>query len=128
MKMKMIDSINVKNALGNFVDTKLPVSFSYKIMKFISSVEKEEQFFNQKLRELIEEYSEKDDSGAPIQTSSQSFKIKKEKEKECGDKIKELEDLEVEVFDFKLSIEEIEKMDLKVTPKDLYSLNPIMEE
>ena len=128
MKMKMIEAINVKNTLGNFINTQLPISFSYKIMKFISSVEKEEQFFNQKLKELIEEYSEKDDNGAPVMTSQQYFKIAKDKEKECEEKVKELENLDVEVFEFKISLEDIEKMELKVTPKELYSLSPIIEE
>lgn len=128
MKMKMIEAINVKNTLGNFINIQLPISFSYKIMKFISSVEKEEQFFNQKLKELIEEYSEKDNNGAPVMTSQQSFKIAKDKEKECEEKVKELENLDVEVFEFKISLEDIEKMELKVTPKELYSLSPIIEE
>lgn len=128
MKMKMIEAINIKNVLGNFVNTQLPISFSYKVMKFITSVEAEEQFFNEKLKGLIDQYSEKDDNGVPVMTSQQSFKIQKDKEKECGDKVKELENIEIETFDFKITLKDLEEMDLKVAPKDLYILSPIIEE
>lgn len=115
----------IKNVLQECIDKKMPVKTSYKIMKIIKAIEEEEVFFASKMQEIINEYGEKDENGNYIQTGENSIKIKDGKIEECNAKINELNSIEIKIPDYKISLEELELIEL--SPKELYLLDSIIE-
>ena len=47
------------------------------------------------------------------------------REVECNEKVRELENIEVEIPDTKFSIDELEVLEL--SPRDIYALDPVIE-
>lgn len=125
MKIIMSTGLQIKSILGNDVSTKMPVKVAYKIMKILSSIEKEEEFFNSKMREIIDEYGKKDEQGNPVFTESGGVEIKEGVEGECNQKVAELNSLEIEISDLKLTLDELDGIEL--TPREIYALDPIIE-
>lgn len=115
----------IKNVLQECIDKKMPVKTSYKIMKIIKAIEEEEVFFANKMQEIINEYGEKDENGNYIQTGENSIKIKDGKIEECNAKINELNSIEIKIPDYKISLDELELIEL--SPKELYLLDSIIE-
>ena len=124
MKMLLFQAINIKNVLGKMTDEKMPVKLAYKIMKFISAVETEEKFFNEKTAEIIQKYALRGEDGNFIFIDDSNVKIDPEKYDECEKESRELQELEIEVNEIKLSLEDFRN--IKLTPKELYVLAPIL--
>ena len=126
MKMLLIQAVNIKNVLGKITEEKMPVKLAYKIMKFISTVEAEEKFFNEKTLEIIQKYALRDENSEFILTTEGGIKIDPEKYDDCEKESKELQELEIEVKDIKLTLEELENFN--ISPKELYVLTPILDD
>ena len=126
MKMLLIQAVNIKNVLGKITEEKMPVKLAYKIMKFISTVEAEEKFFNEKTLEIIQKYALRDENSEFIFTTEGGIKIDPENYDDCEKESKELQELEIEVKDIKLTLEELENFN--ISPKELYALTPILDD
>ena len=113
--------------ISNFKDQKLPVKLSYKIMKILSSLEPEIEFYQNHLRELIQDCAEIDDEGKLVYTEDkQNIKLKPDKSKEFSERYNELTAMEVSVIDLKFTLEELEN--LQLTPQELYILDQFILE
>lgn len=125
MKINMAVAVQIQNTLGELVNTKMNIKTSYKIMKFLKSIEQERSFFDSKMKEIIEEFGEKKEDGTPNIMENGNISIIKGKEMECAEAMKELEALEIEIPDTKFSLEEFDELEL--SPREIFSLDPIIE-
>ena len=125
MKINMAVAVQIQNTLGELVNTKMNIKTSYKIMKFLKSIEQERSFFDSKMKEIIEEFGEKKEDGTPNIMENGNISIIKGKEMECAEAMKELEALEIEIPDTKFSLEELDELEL--SPREIFSLDPIIE-
>lgn len=125
MKVNMNTALQIKGIGATIVDAKMPTKTAYKFMKLLKAIEEEETFFNDKMREIIFEYGKKDENGQPIFLENGNVEIVEGREVECNEKVRELENIEVEIPDTKFSIDELEVLEL--SPRDIYALEPVIE-
>lgn len=125
MKIKIGAALQIKGICSDIVDEKMTIKTAYKFMKLIKAIEEEEAFFNDKMKEIILEYGKKDSEGKPVFLENGNVEVIEGKEAECNRKLFELEELEIELPDNKFSLDELEG--LKLSPRDIYSLDPIIE-
>lgn len=126
MKINFKEGIQIKNILANLTNKKMPIKTSYKVMKIVTAIEGEESFFDQKMNLIITEFGAKNEKGDFIYSGENTIKIQEGKEEECQDRVKELESIEIEIPDVKISLEELENS-IELTPKELYILDKIIE-
>ena len=125
MKITMDTAMSLKTAAMKLVDEKLPVKISYKLMKLVKAIETEETFFNDKMKEIVDEFASKDEDGNPVFFFFFFIKTAEGKEVECQEKIQELDKLEIEVPDTQFSLDDFASVEL--TARELYLLEPVLE-
>lgn len=125
MKVNMNTALQIKGISATVVDAKMPTKTAYKFMKLLKAIEEEETFFNEKMRDIIFEFGKKDENGQPIFLENGNVEIIEGKEAECNDRVRELEDIEVDIPDTKFTLEELEVLEL--SPRDIYALDPVIE-
>ena len=125
MKVNMSTALQIKGIGANIVDKKMPTKIAYKFMKLLKAIEEEEGFFNDRMREIILEYGKKSEDGQPVFLENGNVEIIEGKEIECNEKVRELENLEVEIPDTKFTLDELEVLEL--SPRDIYALDPVIE-
>ena len=125
MKLEVHEALQIKRILMPLTEQKMPIKTSYKMMKLISNIEKEGEFFDQQLKKLLEEYAIKDDKGQ-VDFHDGRVAIEKGKEDTFYKELEELNSIEIEIPELKFSIEELDN--LEISPKDLYLLDKIIEE
>jgi len=125
MKIKLSSAIQIKNTLGRFVDRPMSIKTAYKIMKTVKAIEEEENFFNDKMSDIINRYGVRDESGNITIMENGNVQIIEGKEEDCQKEVKELENIDIEISDNKFSIEELS--DLELTPREIFLLELIIE-
>ena len=125
MKVNMNTALQIKGIGATVVDSKMPTKTAYKFMKLLKAIETEETFFNEKMRDIIFEFGKKDENGQPIFLENGNVEIIEGKEVECNERVRELEDIEVDIPDTKFTLEELEVLEL--SPRDIYALDPVIE-
>jgi hypothetical protein len=103
----------------------MPLKLSYKFTKIISTVETEHQFFIDKVKIILDKYSEKDNLGQPI-VENNNYKIKEEFLTYANQEIEELYNLEIALPDITFTLDELESLNIK--PADLRALLPFIKE
>lgn len=104
----------------------MPISLAYKFNKLMNSVDKELDFFQEKLNAILEKYAERDEQGNYVQLTPNNIKIQEDKMDECQKELNELQSFEVEIPEIKFSLEELDC--LEVTPQQLKSLMSFIED
>lgn len=113
--MKLIEIINFNAFYEAVKDKALSFKTSYKLAKIAKAVEVETEFYREKFREIILECAELDENGAPITTDDgEGIKLRPGTEGECAQKINELQTMEVEFPDIKLTLDEFDGIDLTI--------------
>lgn len=121
--------LNLMNATRVFVQigqTKISSKLAYKIMKFCKSVAADEEFYNNKRNEIINEYAVRDENGAIVQSDDGVVNIIQDKIPEANAALMELNGVEVEAPNIKFSLSELEELKLSVA--DMFALDAFIEE
>lgn len=123
--MKLSQIVDLSSSLVKIISKDMPFTLSYKFNKLISLVDSNEQFYNTKVRELLNEYALRDDKGKMVQEGT-NILLKPETQMEFHEKFAALKDVEVDdnLPTFKLG--ELEC--LSISPQDLSPLMPLIEE
>lgn len=109
------------------ITDKLPFKTAYKFAKLGEIIESETKFFQEKMQEIISNYSEKDENGQPaLAEDGASIKIQEAKVAECQKEINELNNVEVELPNIFFTIEELEALSL--TAQQAYALMPLIKD
>ena len=61
--MKLINLINARGVITGCAREKIPAQTAYKFFNLLKSTDKDEAFYNEKRREIIDRYAKKDDDG-----------------------------------------------------------------
>jgi hypothetical protein len=123
--MKLIKIIQAKEVFAPHFQEKLAPSLSYKIYKLCKFAEQEEEFYNQKRRELIEEYAQRDETGAIINNNGM-IQLIPDKVTEARSAMAELESIDIETPNVKFSLDELSEIRLSVA--DIAALDGFIEE
>lgn len=124
--MKMYEILDFSKVYNSIKDEKMSIKTAYKLNKLIKKIEEENNFYNIKFHEIIEQYAEKNDQGEYQYIDENSIKIKEGKEQECYKKVSELQNLEIEIPNINFSIEELG--DINLTINTVNMLMPFIEE
>lgn len=121
------NAYNVFTTLSTFADQKLPIKLSYKIMKIMTNLEGEIEFYRNRLQQLLDECALKNDNGVMITTNDgNGVEIKPDKLEYFNNQYIELHEMPIEIDDFKFTLEELESLEL--SPKQLYTLQDFIVE
>lgn len=119
--------VNFRDNLNFFSNANIPLKGAYKINKIKKAVEKENEFYSQKFQEILNQYAKKDENGNFIFTADETqIEIENGKIEECNKALEDLQNLEVEIDNYNLSLEDLGD-DLNCTPDELEALMPFME-
>lgn len=127
MKKQLHFIFLLSNFLKLCAEAKLTFKTAYKLKKLSEAVAPEQAFFQQKLKEIFDEYAERDENNNFIPTNDgKGIKIIPEKLSECEEKIQELYTVEITLPEIWFSADEFENMELTVT--DMEGIIPFIKD
>ena len=124
--MKMFEILELQNLYNSIVNIKLPLKTTYKFTRLMKRAEEEISFYQEKFREIVEEYGVKENGEYKLTPDGQSITIISGKEAECNAKLAELRNLEIDINNIKFTIEELEGIDVSIS--ELACLMPLIED
>lgn len=124
--MNLAKIIDLSLGIRKIAETEMPFALAYKITKLAEIVDKNEQFYNTKVRELLDVYAEKDEEGNLIENEDRSIRLKLDTVDEFNTKLDELR--AVKVSDELPTFKAAELETLSISPRDLYFLIPLITE
>ena len=105
---------------------KLPFKTSYNLTLLAQEIQKHVDFYQEQFRNLIMEYSKKDEQGNPLPTKDgQGVLLAEETMSEAYAKLSELHDIDVELPDTKFSVDDFDKVEL--SPEEMLVIMPFIE-
>lgn len=127
MTLKMYQIIDFPVFFEKVKSQSLPFKTSYRLTLLANKVQEHTNFYQEKFRELILEYSQKDENGNPVPTEDgQGVKLMEDKTMEAQTKLIELQQLDVEIPDVKFSIEDFGNVELTIAEMNV--IIPFIEE
>ena len=110
-----------------FSSTTLPLKGAYKLNKIKKAVEKEGEFYREKFQEIVNTYAKKDENGEIVfSEDGNQIMIKDGMVEECNKALEDLQNLEIEVETYGLTLEDLGE-GIECTPDELEALMPFME-
>ena len=113
--MKMYEILDLQILYKSIANTKLPLKTTYKFTRLMRRAEEEIAFYQEKFREIVEEYGVKENGEYKLTPDGMSIEIIPGKEVECNIKLAELRNLDVLIDGIKFSIEELEGIDVSIS-------------
>jgi hypothetical protein len=113
--MKMYETLELQKLYASISNIKLPLKTTYKFTRLMKRAEEEISFYQEKFREIVEEYGVKENGEYKLTPDGMSIVIIPGKEVECNKKLAELRNLDVLIDGIKFSIEELEGIDVSIS-------------
>lgn len=127
MTLKMYQLIDFPIFFEKVKSQKLPFKTSYRLTLLTQEIQKHIDFYQEKFRELITEYSRKDENGNPFPNEDGTgIMLEEATMNEAYAKLNELRELEVELPNTKFSPEDFGMIEL--TPMEMNIILPFIEE
>lgn len=117
MLIRRIDLFSIKRITEKINKKVFDIRTQYKLLKLKAAADQEYKIFIEQLTNLSEQYGDKDNHGELQVSADGGVKVKPEFVKVFGEKLAELEDLEVTVPDVYFTLDELQ--DLKLTLEEL---------
>lgn len=124
--MKMYEVLDLQVLYNSIANVKLPLKTTYKFTRLMKRAEEEIGFYQEKFREILEEYGVKEDGEFKLTPDGQSVVIISGKETECNERLYELRNLDVPIEGIKFTIDELEKIDVSI--QELSCLMSLIED
>lgn len=126
MTIKMYQIIDSPSIFEKLKSQKVPFKTAYKLTLLMQEIEKHINFYQEKFRELIMEYSKKDEEGNPVPTADgQGVQLTEETTTEAYQKLAELRDLDVELPDTKFSVDDFGNVE--ISADEMIMIMPFIE-
>lgn len=126
MITKITTITNFSSFFTKVKSQKLPFKTSYKLTLLAQEIQKHVDFYQEQFRNLIMEYSKKDEQGNPLPTKDgQGVLLAEETMSEAYAKLSELHDIDVELPDTKFSVDDFDKVEL--SPEEMLVIMPFIE-
>lgn len=117
MKININECVEIESLCNKLSNRVIKARTAYKLAKLLKAVSAELAFYRSQFTLYLNEYGEKDEHGDLIVLPDNSIKIISDKLEICKAKLKELDNLEIEILDIEFTIDELEE--LQVTMKDM---------
>lgn len=114
MKITIYQLISTLNIEKELFSQKLPIRTAYNLSKIFTRAREELEFYQKKLKEIITQYGEKDENGNLIFLENESVSIQKDKVEECQKEITDLQNLELEIPDYSISLDSLEAVKISL--------------
>lgn len=128
MKLKITGLVEFHELYESTLKGKtMPILLAYKFNQIENLCKEKVEFFNNSLASIIMKYCEKNEEGQPLSTDNgKTVQIKKDCIDICNNELQELNNLEVEIPDYQISIDDLEN--LSFTLKEVGTLMPFLKE
>ena len=124
--MQLSKVVEFHNLYSTLREKKMPVLVAYKLNQIEDVCEKNNKFFEEKTRDIINKYAEKDSDGKPLFTEDQkSVRIQQDFIDTCVRELQELSEIDVDVPDIKIDINDLN--DIKMTVAEMGALMPFIK-
>lgn len=123
--MKISNIENLKPTLLILSQKDLPFRLSYKVSKLLDKVEKDSQFYTEKLRNIIQKYAKRDENGE-IVFEGDNVKIAPSSLAAAEKELADLNDIDIEDPNIFFTLDEFEGLEIK--PSELTGLLPFIKE
>lgn len=124
--MNILTLINAAKIFNQVAQEKIVAKLAYKIMKLCKSAAADEEFYNNKRKEIINMYAVKDENGQIAVDDDGMITIVPGKIDEANAAIAELNNIEVDMPSVKFTLAELEELKLSVA--DMFVLDAFIEE
>lgn len=127
MELKMSEINSIYTTLLKLANQKFPIKTSYKLVKLTNAIETERAFFQKEFQDLLNEYAEKDETGAFKQDENkESVIIKKDCLMMFEQEYTDLLNLDITLPNITFSLDELDECDL--TLSEVFSLQKFITE
>ena len=127
VKVTMDQIIDFRSNANFFSDINLPLKGAYKLNKIRKAVEKEGEFYTEKFQEILNQFAKKDEDGELVfSEDGDQIMIKDDMIDECNKALLDLQELEVEIENYNLTLEDFGE-GFTCTPDQLAVLMPFMD-
>lgn len=113
--MKMYEILELQKLYASIGNNKLPLKTTYKFTRLMKRAEEELAFYQEKFREIVEEFGVKENGEYKLADNGQSIAIIPGKEAECNKRLIELRNLDVQIDGIKFTIEELEGIEVSIS-------------
>lgn len=125
--MQLSKVVEFHNLYSTLKEKEMPVLVAYKLNQIEDVCEKNNKFFEEKTRDIINKYAEKDSDGKPLFTEDQkSVRIQQDFIDTCVKELQELSEIDVDVPDIKIDINDLN--DIKITVAEMSALMPFIKD
>ena len=106
--MILVDAVNFQQVYNELATMRLPIKVAYGLQKLYNALKPDNDFFDNRIKEIIEGYAKKDEEGNPILTSDgRGIEVEEDKREECNKEINELYQTEITAPDVNLTLEDL---------------------
>ena len=120
MLIKRKDCEFFANTVDKIKDKKFNIQTQYKILKLKKSMQEELDLTQDVILKACDEFWEKDEEGNIITTPEGAVKFKIDKEPELQQKLKEIDNTEIQVPDIYFTLDELEGLDLTLEELQIF--------
>lgn len=125
--MQLSKVVEFHNLYSTLKEKEMSVLVAYKLNQIEDVCEKNNKFFEEKTRDIINKYAEKDSDGKPLFTEDQkSVRIQQDFIDTCVKELQELSEIDVDVPDIKIDINDLN--DIKMTVVEMGALMPFIKD
>jgi hypothetical protein len=124
--MKMYEVLALQSFYARVQDKKMPIKTAYKLSRLAKRAEEEAQFYQKEFGRIVDEYAQKENGQLVYSDDMASIKIIPGKEDECGEKLVELRELDVDLSQFEFTIDEFDSLEL--TLAEMSSILPLIKD
>ncbi len=114
MLIRREDLFLIKKIGEQMKDKVFNIQTQYKLLKLIKIADEEYPIYMEQIQPLLDSYAEKDEQGNIIHSESGGTKIKTDQINNLEQKLYELREIKVQVPDLYFSLDELEKLGLKM--------------
>ena len=114
--MKMIDALNFLEAYASIKNKPLKINIIYKLSKCLEECEKERDFYQQQLANILNKYAKKDENGNFIYTNEKTgILINESQQQVCEKELSELLTLDININEkYFIKITDIADLELDI--------------
>lgn len=118
--MKLKNLIQARKTLSSYSEEKVSAKLAYKIMKFIKATSEEVAFYDEKIKEVIMKYAERDENNE-VKADGNNIKLLKGTGEDCQKEVNEIAEIEVEKPQIGFYLRELDE--LKLSAAEMFVLD-----
>jgi len=126
MQITMNDMAAINQVLNEHRNDKMPIKTAYKFNKLLTSFESDFKFFQEKYREILFKYCNKNEDGSLFINDSGDFIVEKENTEKYTADMTDLLSTPVEIPEIKFTLDELDG--IEITVQEAASLKSIIME